>query len=395
MAIRISIYALDTDDERIADVTLPANKNTMIDAMDKAKIFGETFAHIMDCEEFPELENIEFIEPPTLDELNFLAKRLEEISADKTDITPIIAYRALLRKPLDTIKEAINRTYDLETVPVYPCKDLAEYGEIVLDNEFLEELKDVPDEVYNLLDAEKVGRAMMEREGGVFIDGYYAIADSYEPALVYDEELPEPQEDWVFSLEVAGIPERAEDFHKMKTEILTLPADEQYMQDIAEAIGERHIDECVSMKFESAISQINNDVWSMEEIYLLNDVARGYTELSREDAAKFKAALESEQPQSLDRIEYIMKYLDNFEFDNTMDRKAYAEEFHARILPPNLDKNVFSVCCTDKLGEMILGECNCKYTDYGIISEYGGSLFPIDKTPQQEQKSDFKMGGMS
>ena len=32
---------------------------------------------------------------------------------------------------------------------------------------------------------------MMDREGGVFIDGYYAVANSYEPALVYDEELPE------------------------------------------------------------------------------------------------------------------------------------------------------------------------------------------------------------
>ena len=66
-------------------------------------------------------------------------------------------------------------------------------------------------------------------------------------------------EDWIFRIDVAGVPERAEDFHKMKTETLTLPADEQYMQDIAEALGERNIDECVSMKFESMIPHINND----------------------------------------------------------------------------------------------------------------------------------------
>lgn len=395
MAFEIAIDELGIGNDKVAYVTLPANKNAVIDAMDREKIFGETFLRINCCDEIPELAGYEFSEEPTLDELNFLAKRIEEISADKEDITPIIAYRALLQRGFGTINEAINRTYDLDTVPVYPCKDLAEYGEIVLDNEFLEELKDVSDEVYDLLDPEKVGRAMMERENGVFLDGYYAITDSYEPVLVYDEELPEQPENWVFRLEVAGVPERTEDFHKMKTEILTLPADEQYMQDIAEALGERHIDECVSMKFESVIPQINNDTWSMEEIYLLNDIARSYTELSRENAAKFKAALESEQPQSLDRIEHIMKYLDNFEFDHMMDRKAYAEEFHARILPPNLDKNIFSVCCTDELGAMILAECNCKYTDYGIISEYGGNLFPTDEAPQQEQTSDFKMGGMS
>ena len=167
------------------------------------------------------------------------------------------------------------------------------------------------------------------------------------------------------------------------------------MQDIAEAVGERNIDECISMKFESAIPQINNDMWSMEEIYLLNDIARDFLELSREDAAKFKAVLESEQPQSLDKIESIMKYLDNYEFDHTLDRKAYAEEFNARILPPNLNKNIFSIICTNELGAMILDESHCKYTDYGIVSEYGGSLFPTDEVPQQEQNSDFNMGGIS
>ncbi len=185
--------------------------------------------------------------------------------------------------------------------------------------------------------------------------------------MVYDNEIPEPMDDWVFKLEVAGVPERPEDFSRMKTETLTLPADEEHMQDIAEALGERNIDECISMRFESAIPQINNDMWSMEEIYLLNDIARDFLELSREDASKFKAALESEQPQSLDKIESIMKYLDNYEFNRAMDRKAYVE--------------------------MILDECSCKYTDYGIISEYGGRLFPTNEAPQQEQASSNEIGG--
>ena len=190
-----------------------------------------------------------------------------------------------------------------------------------------------------------------------------------EPVLFYDEKLPEPIDDWVFRLEVAGVPERPEDFNKMKTETLTLPAGEEHMQDIAEALSERNIDECISMRFESAIPQINNNMWSMEEIYLLNDIARDFLEMSRENAAKFKAALESEKPQSLDRVEFIMKYLDNYEFNYTLDRKAYVE--------------------------MLLDECGCKQTDYGIIYEYGGKLLPTNKALQQEQNSDFNMGGIS
>lgn len=242
MTFEIAIDELGIGNDRTAYVMLPANKNTVIDAMDRARVFGETFVRIERCDKFPELNGYEFSEEPTVDELNFLAKRLEEISSDKEDITSIIAYRALLQRGVDTINEAINRTYNLQTIPVYPCKNVHEYGEIVLENEMLEELDDVPDEVYDWLDPDKVGRAMMDREGGVFIDGYYAVANSYEPALVYDEELPEQQEDWIFRLEVAAVPEKPEDISKVKTEILTLPADEKYMRNIAELLGEKSID---------------------------------------------------------------------------------------------------------------------------------------------------------
>lgn len=396
MAFTIAIDELGIGNEKVAYVTLPANKNTIIDAMDRAKVFGKASLRIESCDEFPELNGYKFSEEPTLDELNFLAKRLEIISADKEDITPSIAYRALLQKPMDTINEAINRTYNLQTIPVYPCRNVYAYGEIVLENEMLEELDDVPDEVYELLDPDKVGRAMADREGGVFIDGYYAVASGYEPALVYDEALPESLEDWVFRLEISGVPERPEDISKMKTEILTLPADEKHMQEIAKALGERYIDECISMNFESAIPQIRDDCFeSMEDIYKLNDIARRISEMPREETAKFKAVLQSETPSDLDRIEFILNDIDSYEFNNTLDRTEYAEEFISRILPPNISKNVFSIVCNDSLGDMILEEMKCKFTDYGIISECGGHLFSQDDEPEQEQKNDFEMGGIS
>lgn len=173
---------------KVAYVKLPANKYEVNDAMDRAKIIGGTSLRISSCDTVPELAGYEFKSEPTFYELNFLAKRLEEISVDKADITPTIAYRALLRKGFDTVNEAINHTYNLDTVPVFPCKDLSEYGDIVMENEFLEELKNLPDEVYDLLDAEKVGRVMAERENGVFIGGYYVTPDDYEPVLAESDQ---------------------------------------------------------------------------------------------------------------------------------------------------------------------------------------------------------------
>ncbi len=397
MALEIAIDELGIGNNKVTYVTLPANKNAVIDAMDREKIFGETFLRITECDEVPELAGYEFSEEPTLEELNFLAKRLDEFSEDKEDFTSIIAYRALLKKPFDTIGEAINRTYNLQTIPVYLCKSLHEYGEIVLDNQMLEELDDVSDEVYDLLDPEKVGRAMMEREGGVFIGEYYAIPNSYEPYLEYDDELPDCMDDWIFRLEITGNPAADENISEKNFEVLTLPADEEHMRQLAEMVGEKHIDECVYIGFESSIPQIREDCFeSMENIYELNDIARRYSELSREDAAKFKAVLEHELWRGFNKINAILNDLDCYEFDGTIN---YVSEFGAKylanLMPPDFDRSLLKGACTAEFAQKILSANNCNFTEYGVVSKCGGHLYSMVEAPNQEQENTFDIGGIS
>lgn len=398
MALEIAIEELGTDGSvKVAYVSLPANKNAVIDAMDREKIFGKTFLRINECDEIPELVGYEFTEEPTLEELNFLAKRIEIIAEGEDNPTQIIAYRALLQRGFGTINEAINCTYNLQTVPVYPCKGAEEYGEIVLENEFLEELRDIPDEIYDLLDPDKVGRAMMEREGGVFIGGYYAVADSYKPYLEYDDELPERMEDWIFRLEITGNPTENEDVSEKNFEVLTLPADEEHMRQLAEKVGEKYIDECVGMGFKSAIPQIREDCFeSMESVYELNDIARKYSELSREDAAKFKAVLEHELWRGFDKINAILNGLECYEFDGTIN---YASEFGAKylskMLPPDFDRSLLKGACTAEFAQKILSVNDCAFTEYGVVSKCSGHLYSMVEAPQQEQENTFEMGGIS
>ena len=73
--LEIAIDELGIGNDKVTYVTLPANKNAVIDAMDSKKIFDETSLLIVECDEVPELVGYEFKEEPTLDELNFLAKR--------------------------------------------------------------------------------------------------------------------------------------------------------------------------------------------------------------------------------------------------------------------------------------------------------------------------------
>ena len=181
-------------------IDLPVDETEQNRILKLIESVDDTQFKIGHCKEIPELNGASFAGNADFAELNFLAKRIDDISKD---VTQTCAYRALMSELPDNICEAINRTYGLETIAVYPCENLEEYGEIVLDNDFLEELEVIPYELYDLLDREKVGALMQEREGGMFINGYYVIPSGYDSVLAYDGiVLPDSGEEPAVEMEV-------------------------------------------------------------------------------------------------------------------------------------------------------------------------------------------------
>lgn len=196
MVFEVSMSGQQWDDY----IDLPVDEAEQNKILKMIKSVNNPQFKIDHCKEIPELNGAAFAEHADFAELNFLAKRIDDISKDKTQIC---AYRALMSELPDNICEAINRTYGLETIAVYPCESLEEYGETVLDNDFLEELDEIPYELYDLLDREKVGALMQEREGGMFIGGYYVIPSGYDPVLAYDGiVLPDIDEENTVEMEV-------------------------------------------------------------------------------------------------------------------------------------------------------------------------------------------------
>lgn len=198
---RCSMFKISISNrEWINVIDLPVDKTKQTRIEDLIASVKDTQFKIEQCEVIPELTSAAFAETAHFSELNFLAKRVNEIGKDRVNIC---AYRALMSELTDNICEAINRTYGLETVPVYPCESLEDYGEFVIENEFLDELEEIPYELYDLLDREKVGALKQERDGGMFIDGYYVIPSEYDPVLAYDGVmLPDSVEDDDMKMEV-------------------------------------------------------------------------------------------------------------------------------------------------------------------------------------------------
>lgn len=169
------------------------------------------------------------------------------------------------------------------------------------------------------------------------------------------------------------------------------------MQDIAESLGKNNIEDCMIMNFESAIPQIQNGCFeNMEDIYVLNDIAQKFSELSREDAAKFKAVVTAEKPSDLGDIENILFALNQYEADISIN---YASEFGAKylanLMPPDFDRSLLKGACTAEFAEKIIAANECAFTEYGVVSKHGGHLFSVVEAPEQEQTSEFEMGGIS
>lgn len=108
--------------------------------------------------------------------LNLFAERYEQLEEyQKAGFKSV-----LMKNPDSSIEDMLLMTYGIEGVPVYPANDYAELGDIAVDNEMLPELNDCSDEIVELLDLEKVGKLLAEREEGVMLDGYYCVSSSYE-----------------------------------------------------------------------------------------------------------------------------------------------------------------------------------------------------------------------
>ncbi len=251
----------------------------------------------------------------------------------------------------------------------------------MLENDFLEEVKDLPDEVYDLLDRDKIGRLMQEREGGIFMDGYYIIPSSHEPQLVYNDVLPEAMDNWLFKLEVTVMD--GDDPNEDLVETLTLPAAEKRMNELENKFG-KPVSEWVWLSFESGLEQYECDaIRGAESIGQLNEFAVTVSEMPRHDLMKFKAAFDSEHPENISEAMNISMSLDSYEYDpNVTDLKNYGEKYLSEMLPPDFDRSVLTDGLTGYLGNNISKKNGSHMTSYGMISSAGGGLYEMIEAEQ-------------
>ena len=349
------------DDKHSINVNLPAEPLELYDMLDRISSdnkYCNVYMNI-DDERIPEGMRVGGFYDD-LFKLNFLAQRLEQMSHAYT-----AGFTAVLMEHEDyNLDDVILVTYGLEAYPIYPCRDYAELGEVVIDNDMIPEVENCPDELLEYLDKESIGRLAAEQFRGAFVDGYYCgVADYESPDMKITIDKLSRNE---FQILIGETEKTAQWF--------TLPYDGNYTEEQVYEIR-------------SPLPYIDH----VENISKLNELAVKITALDNTDLVKLKAVMELGEIENVEETIEIIDSLSEFEFDPLpRDENSYGKKYLQKLLPQEFDIEVLEAANLVDIGSRILNAKGGMVTSYGIISGQGQELYaPLCQ--EQEQNEDEEM----
>lgn len=384
-----------------AELLLPAADYEIKDAMQRTRAVGRentVEVSILECDILPELQDIR-LDTFSLDELNFFAKRLASLPDEELPVFYAVTeqiFNDADENPV-SIKDLINCTYGLDTVPVaHNVSNLSELGRFAFENELLSDLEDIPESAVPFLNAEQIGRVQQKNDSGVFEGRLYIPTVHYDRPEIYDGvTLPDEESessDFAIRLLVSGTPEHIKGDPVDRAIWLDLPMASDILSGYAAAFNEADIGDCVYYDFESVIPQITSDMFdSMEEIDELNTLAQRIVAMSESEQVMFKAVLDAENTASIQNALNVAQNLWRYKFTAMPDTAdAFFKNYVAENADTRFDSRWLGGLFARNEGERLLGRIGATLTDYGVISARNGHLFepvPYDEPEVKEIKT--------
>lgn len=384
-----------------AELLLPAADYEIKDAMQRTRAVGRentVEVSILECDILPELQDIR-LDTFSLDELNFFAKRLASLPNEELPVFYAVTeqiFNDADENPV-SIKDLINCTYGLDTVPVASGISGPEaLGRFAIENGLLSDLDDIPEGAIPFLNAEQIGRVQQKNDKGVFAGNYYIPTVHYDRPEIYDGvTLPDEESessDFAIRLLVSGTPEHIKGDPVDRAIWLGLPVASDILANYAVAFNEADIGDCVYYDFESVIPQITSEMFgSMSDVQTLNKLAAEIRIMSESEQVKFKAVLEAENTASIQDALNVAHNLWRYKFTAMPDTAdAFFKNYVAENADTRFDSRWLGGLFARNEGERLLGRLGATLTDYGVVSARNGQLFepvPYDEPEVKELKT--------
>ena len=401
MSIELSVENPICGGYYYAELLLPAEDYEIKDAMQRVRAVGRektVEVSILECDILPKLQDTR-LDTFSLDELNFFAKRLASLPNEELPVFYAVTKQMFddaNEKPV-SIKDLINCTYGLDTVPVaHNVSNLSELGQYAFKSGLLSDLEGIPESAVPFLSAEQVGRVQQKNDNGVFEGRLYIPTVQYERPEIYDGvTLPNDESeisDFTIRLLVSGTPEHIKGDPVDRAIWLNLPMASDILSGYAKAFDEADIGDCVYYDFDSVIPQITSEMFdSMRDVQTLNKLAAEISIMSEAEQVKFKAVLDAENTASIQDALNVAHNLWRYEFTAEPDTAdAFSKKYIYENTSTEFDSKWLENLLPRNEADKLLGRIGAAVTDYGVISARNGHLYepiPYDEPEVKELKT--------
>ena len=381
-------------DERGVELTFPVSQYEMMDAFEQihTKSPGDVYWQVDEfyCFDYlaPHLD-----ESMSIFEFNSLTAQLS-----KLDERQETALEGLLQMQAD---KHMQENSGIITVPelmmlasnVDRCQVLADVhtnedlGKFYADNDFLPELNDLPDSVYNLLDYAKIGKQMREDESGVFTPhGYVVRTEELQPLPDY-----EPQREIFYMIRLTLMNHENE----QRTAVLDLPATEARLLEVQKELDAPEWYDAQFTGCDAIVPKLNTLLTDMEDLPRINELAQSLQELKASgQLTKFKAVVDATQCETLDDVFDRLEKLPQYCFEvKIRDKDALVRDELEFVLGGKDADLIYRHLNCDAYAEDVLKQYGAEITPYGMVNraDFGPLHEPIPEQ-QQEQTQEPQMG---
>ena len=376
------------DEDRYAALSLPATPYEMQDALERVGCRSTKDVYFQ-VEEYLDFEYLESVISPdcSLNHLNALAEKLSGL-----DDRQSIAFEGLLRMeqakkegqiPIHTLIQLAHNADCCHVVG--EARNDSQLGRFYAENDFFEELADLPDKVFELLDFERIGREQRQAEGGVFTRGGYVVQNTELEQIPLPDDPP-PKPDYTVLLKVSRgyFNDGREDGPSVT---IRLPASEEDLDKTLEQLDVASWEECGYACLDCAVPWARE--WMEEEdLSTIQPFAEELDQLQRQgQLPKYKALLLASRCEDLwDALEMAdsmqsMVFTPSILSSQDAALAKLQTVFDAdnlNILLRHLDLNGY--------GNELIAADHEELTPYGLIRQQNGEPIPT------RQKEDQEMG---
>ena len=279
------------------------------------------------------------------------------------------------------ITRVLDLAYSTECCHVVDACNDEELGRFYAENGFIPGLDDIPDDVFEMLDFEQIGRETRLAEGGMFVErsydspgGYVVRHSDLKQAPPVPTSLPRP--DYIFRFAIQTF------WDQKNTAILDLPASQERLDDALQKLNASSWDEVVFIDYDGAIPELPSVcewIEGIEELIKLAEALKPVMESGQ--LPKFKAVLEATRCSSPD-VTRLAERLDEYVFSPNLrserdvalsELRCMLDDETMELLLPHLDAEGF--------GRAIAENQNAVQTPYGLVERQDGG--PIQGPEQQ------------